>query len=445
MGCPTSYGGRTATWSKGRLSKLSSGSLQQGMENFTYSYNAYGQRVSKSYSHMEGSSGANPIPNGELIAYSKQFYYDHAGRLLAETASKTLKGQSATSENIVFLYDEGTIIGMEHTVGGTTSSYYFHRSPMGDVVGIYNTSGTLVAKYLYDAWGNCTIASGTTNYTVANANPIRYRGYYYDDDTGLYYCNARYYSPKWRRFISPDDTTYLDPESVNGLNLYCYCNNDPITLMKSSNPAAGATTVYTTFTVPSTAITNLHPGVINNPEIPGWIQDAIGAYSDIKLGIRYFYSKGMHAKFAYATKTRFMFPQMGGTWRWFKRGSSRLANYSVITSGSFKQILTGNARAGFRAIAQSVGRMAGVNFGLNLAFNFYENDFQFSWDMLGDTVIDTAIGTASTLIAAGAMSFITAGAVATGLSMPGIVVVGGVILLSIGIEYVIREIFDYPD
>jgi len=44
----------------------------------------------------------------------------------------------------------------------------------------------------------------------------------------LYYCNARYYSPKWRRFISPDDTAYLDPESPNGLNLYCYCNNDPV-------------------------------------------------------------------------------------------------------------------------------------------------------------------------------------------------------------------------
>ena len=86
----------------------------------------------------------------------------------------------------------------------------------------------MVAKYLYDAWGNCTISSETTNAIVANANPIRYRGYYYDDDTGLYYCNARYYSPKWRRFISPDDTSYLDPESVNGLNLYCYCSNDPI-------------------------------------------------------------------------------------------------------------------------------------------------------------------------------------------------------------------------
>jgi RHS repeat-associated protein len=77
-------------------------------------------------------------------------------------------------------------------------------------------------------WGNCTISGETTDITVAQANPIRYRGYYYDDDTGLYYCNARYYSPKWRRFISPDDTAYLDPHSVNGLNQYCYCGNDPV-------------------------------------------------------------------------------------------------------------------------------------------------------------------------------------------------------------------------
>ena len=63
---------------------------------------------------------------------------------------------------------------------------------------------------------------------MARINPIRYRGYYYDEDTKLYYLNARYYSPEWRRFISPDDTSYLDPENVNGLNLYCYCGNDPV-------------------------------------------------------------------------------------------------------------------------------------------------------------------------------------------------------------------------
>ena len=92
----------------------------------------------------------------------------------------------------------------------------------------YDENGTRKVEYAYDAWGNCTVSSETTNTAVAAANPIRYRGYYYDDDTGLYYCNARYYSPKWRRFISPDDTAYLDPKTVNGLNLYCYCGNDPV-------------------------------------------------------------------------------------------------------------------------------------------------------------------------------------------------------------------------
>ena len=66
--------------------------------------------------------------------------------------------------------------------------------------------------------GNCTIASGS-DMALAKANPIRYRGYYFDVDTGLYYLNARYYSPELRRFISPDDTAYLDPETVDGLNL----------------------------------------------------------------------------------------------------------------------------------------------------------------------------------------------------------------------------------
>lgn len=69
-------------------------------------------------------------------------------------------------------------------------------------------------------------------------HPIKYRGYYYDTETGWYYLNARYYSPEWRRFISPDDTSYLDPESVNGLNLYCYCNNDPVNFVDPSGHLA---------------------------------------------------------------------------------------------------------------------------------------------------------------------------------------------------------------
>ena len=108
-----------------------------------------------------------------------------------------------------------------------TGTYYYDKNPRGDVIGILDNSGNTVVKYTYDAYGNCT-RGYTTNYDLANSNPIRYRSYYYDEDTGLYYLNARYYNPEWRRFISPDDTAYLDIESANGLNLYAYCNNDPI-------------------------------------------------------------------------------------------------------------------------------------------------------------------------------------------------------------------------
>ena len=112
---------------------------------------------------------------------------------------------------------------------------WYQRNLQGDVIAIYDSIGTKRVQYNYDAYGNCTVARipnennyDTTDYALATVNPIRYRGYYFDQETGWYFLNARYYSPEFRRFISPDDTSYLNPESVNGLNLYCYCNNDPV-------------------------------------------------------------------------------------------------------------------------------------------------------------------------------------------------------------------------
>ena len=106
-----------------------------------------------------------------------------------------------------------------------------------DVVDILDNSGNIVVKYAYDAYDNCRIVSGASH-EVASLNPFRYRGYYYDRETNLYYLNARYYNPEWRRFISPDSPSALDPKRVNGLNLYCYANNDPIvgnTLLNSNS------------------------------------------------------------------------------------------------------------------------------------------------------------------------------------------------------------------
>ena len=108
---------------------------------------------------------------------------------------------------------------MVYTENGKTDTYYFQRNVFGDVVGIYDVNGTKVGGYAYDAWGNCTITQSTKS--VVTRNPIRYRGYYYDQDTKLYYLNTRYYSPEWRRFISPDDTAYLDSETPNGSESVC--------------------------------------------------------------------------------------------------------------------------------------------------------------------------------------------------------------------------------
>ena len=69
---------------------------------------------------------------------------------------------------------------------------------------------------------------GSLESTIGQLNPFRYKGYYYDNESGMYYCNSRYYNPQWGRFLNSDSIEYLDPESINGLNLYCYCMNNPI-------------------------------------------------------------------------------------------------------------------------------------------------------------------------------------------------------------------------
>ena len=227
IGCPTSYDGKTATWSKGRLTKLSQGTTSTGLYTYAYSYNGFGQRTARNYTYFKTISPDQPLVSGELTGISRRYYYDHAGRLLSETCVRTYRGEDSTSESIVYLYDDSGIVGLKYTVGTTSNIYYFQRNLQGDVVAIFDIYGAMVAKYRYDAWGNCIISSETTNYTIAGVNPIRYRGYYYDNDTDLYYCNSRYYSPKWRRFISPESST-LNSSVVNGLNTYVYEDNNPI-------------------------------------------------------------------------------------------------------------------------------------------------------------------------------------------------------------------------
>ena len=90
-----------------------------------------------------------------------------------------------------------------------------------------------MVKYTYDAWGNNVVSDTigaiiTDKNHIGNLNPFRYRSYYYDTETKLYFLKTRYYAPEVGRFISPDSIEYLDPETINGLNLYAYCGNNPV-------------------------------------------------------------------------------------------------------------------------------------------------------------------------------------------------------------------------
>ena len=115
--------------------------------------------------------------------------------------------------------------------GGST--YIYRKDAQGNIIALLDGSGNVVVQYVYDAWGNHAVldANGadiTDVDHIGNLNPFRYRGYYYDTETGLYFLKTRYYDPETGRFITIDDISYIDPETINGLNLYAYCGNNPV-------------------------------------------------------------------------------------------------------------------------------------------------------------------------------------------------------------------------
>ena len=111
---------------------------------------------------------------------------------------------------------------MEKVIGFTYNGhrYIYQRNIQGDIIRIYDVeTDEVVVEYSYDAWGNQNVKNKNED-NIGDINPIRYRGYYYDKETQLYWVSSRYYSPELCRWISPDSIEYLDPQSINGLNLY---------------------------------------------------------------------------------------------------------------------------------------------------------------------------------------------------------------------------------
>ena len=135
------------------------------------------------------------------------------------------------------MYDEnGSPFGMsvKSANSGSVKTYYYEKNLQGDIVGIMNEAGYRVVTYTYDAWGNpyepvYSYNSGvsSTDRSYAQLNPFRYRGYYYDVETGYYYLQTRYYNPEWGRFLNADG--YINANGdILGYNMFAYCGNNPV-------------------------------------------------------------------------------------------------------------------------------------------------------------------------------------------------------------------------
>ena len=134
---------------------------------------------------------------------------------------------------MVYIYDaNGSPIGFKYKTPSyaenTWDVYYYEKNLQGDIVAVYNSSGTKLISYAYSAWGETTTTyhNGGASTTAIN-NPYTYRGYYYDKDLGLYYLQSRYYDANICRFINPDKFVSTG-QGLTGCNMFAYCGNNPV-------------------------------------------------------------------------------------------------------------------------------------------------------------------------------------------------------------------------
>lgn len=214
IGNPVSYGGYTYTWTNGR--QLKSVYQVSPYVKTTFQYNDEGIRTVKiangvrhEYSVTGGQINREVIysSNGQYVTKDLRYYYDASGRPVSIHAFTRSSASAAFTE----------------------AKYYLLTNMQGDVVAIYNQNGERIFEYLYDAWGNVLRSTqvATGGSAANNVNPFRYRGYYYDTETGLYYLQSRYYNPAWGRFLNADIYVNANGDMI-GFNMYAYCSNNPV-------------------------------------------------------------------------------------------------------------------------------------------------------------------------------------------------------------------------
>ncbi len=221
----------------------------------SYTYNVDGLRMSKTV-------------NGVEHKYIWQGY-----RLLSESCGDT---------ELEFFYDEnGKPYSMSYKADANAEPvmYYYVTNLQGDIMSMVDAEGFSVAEYYYNAWG---LPMGTLG-ALAEINPLRYRGYYFDTETGLYYLKGRYYDPFVCRFINADNYQSTG-QDILGTNMFAYCNNNPMMYVDSNGDFPWA--IFLT----ATLVGGLIGGLV------GAAYGAINAYAageDVGIGARYGFIAGL--------------------------------------------------------------------------------------------------------------------------------------------------------
>ena len=172
-----------------------------------------------------------PIERVLVSTVVTQYEYVYTGgklmQMVINSTTTTAEGDISTTADILdFTYDA---TGLPLTLTYDNATYYYVTNVQGDVVAILDSSGQSVVTYSYSAWGYCRSISGEMASNLGEINPLRYRGYVYDIETGLYYVSSRYYDPEIGRWINADDTAYLGADgTLLSYNLFAYCKNNPV-------------------------------------------------------------------------------------------------------------------------------------------------------------------------------------------------------------------------
>lgn len=197
MGNPTQWKANKLTWTNGRY--LSSFTDQNNKVS-NYYYDDCGNRIKKS-----------------VAGTVSQFYY-HGNEIV------TMK---TGTDVIHFTYDQ---IGNLFSMKLNNVNYYYLHNVQNDVIGLVDSAGNKVVSYQYDSWGRILSVTDSTTTKAGSKNPFRYREYYWNDESQLYFLNTRYYDPEVGRFLNPDDIGVIEIGEVgyNDKNLYAYCDNNPI-------------------------------------------------------------------------------------------------------------------------------------------------------------------------------------------------------------------------